>query len=212
VLAAVKTDEDGAEGELEPGTMWFLDPGEEVEFSEPADLGGQYAEFMKQQYRSIAAAVGLLYEQLTGDYSNGNDRLYRAAFNEFRRNIRQIQHHMVIFQMCRPILVRFALLAKLKSVIPDDFDAPAVPWVPEAWPYINPVQDVAATVSQIRAGLTSRSRAVGERGHSAADIDDDNARDQKRAAALGLVYDTNAKQVDDKGAKQPDDPPQEEDA
>ncbi|ASG21403.1 phage portal protein [Nitrospirillum viridazoti] len=210
VLAAVKTDDDGAEGELEPGTMWFLDPGEEVEFSEPADLGGQYAEFMKQQYRSIAAAVGLLYEQVTGDYANGNDRLYRAAFNEFRRNIRQIQHHMVIFQMCRPILARFSLLAKLKSVIPDEFDAAAVPWVPEAWPYINPVQDVAAKVAAIRAGIDTRSRVAGESGHSAADIDEENARDQNRATGLGLVYDTNAKQVDDKGAKQPVDPPQEE--
>lgn len=33
---------------LEPGTMQFLDPGEDVKFTSPADVGGTYEAFIKQ--------------------------------------------------------------------------------------------------------------------------------------------------------------------
>jgi capsid protein len=41
---------------LEPGTMQILEPGEDIKFSAPADVGGTYTEFMRQQFRAVAAA------------------------------------------------------------------------------------------------------------------------------------------------------------
>ena len=32
---------------LEPGTMQILEPGEDVKFSQPADVGASYAEFLR---------------------------------------------------------------------------------------------------------------------------------------------------------------------
>lgn len=52
---------------LEPGTMQILEPGEDIKFSDPADVGGSYAEFLRTQFRGVAAAIGITYEQLTGD-------------------------------------------------------------------------------------------------------------------------------------------------
>ncbi|GHU14653.1 hypothetical protein FACS189449_11650 [Alphaproteobacteria bacterium] len=58
---------------LEPGTMQFLEPGEDVKFSSPADVGGTYEVFIKQQLRAISVGLGITYEQLTGDLSDQRD-------------------------------------------------------------------------------------------------------------------------------------------
>jgi lambda family phage portal protein len=49
---------------LEPGTMQFLDPGEDVKFSSPADVGGTYEAFIKQQLRATAVGLGISYQLL----------------------------------------------------------------------------------------------------------------------------------------------------
>lgn len=57
---------------LEPGTLQILEPGEDIKFSDPADVGGSYGEFLRTQFRAVAAALGITYEQLTGDLTGVN--------------------------------------------------------------------------------------------------------------------------------------------
>jgi len=57
---------------LEPGTLQILEPGEDIKFSDPADVGGSYSEFLRTQFRAVAAALGVTYEQLTGDLTGVN--------------------------------------------------------------------------------------------------------------------------------------------
>src|SRR5690606_16037292 len=87
---------------LEPGTMQALNRGQDVRFTEPPDPGNAYMDFIRQQLRAIASSAGILYEQLTGDYSQVNDRTFRASVNEFRRRCAMWQHNLVVFQFCRP--------------------------------------------------------------------------------------------------------------
>ncbi len=54
---------------LEPGTMQLLEPGEDVKFSAPADVGASHAEFLRMQFRAVAAVMGITYEMPTGDGS-----------------------------------------------------------------------------------------------------------------------------------------------
>ena len=61
-------------------------------------------------------------------------------------------------------------------------------WMPEGWPYSHPVQDVTADEKAIAAGLTSRSKLVLRRGEDPSEIDAEQAADNARADALGLVY------------------------
>ncbi len=70
---------------LEPGTLQLLEPGEDIKFSAPADVGSSYAEFMRQQFRAVAAAMGITYEMLTGDLTQVNYSSIRAGLLEFRR-------------------------------------------------------------------------------------------------------------------------------
>jgi lambda family phage portal protein len=102
---------------LEPGTMQTLLPGRKITFSTPPSPGDSYGEFMKEQRRAIAAAAGILYEMLSGDYTGLNDRTWRAAVSEFRRRCQMWQHHLVVFQFCRPILARWVDTAILAGRI-----------------------------------------------------------------------------------------------
>jgi lambda family phage portal protein len=88
---------------LEPGTMQLLDPGEDIKFSEPSDVGGSYEAFMRQQLRAIAIGMGITYEQLTGDLTNVNYSSIRAGLIEFRRRCAMLQHNIMVFQFCRPV-------------------------------------------------------------------------------------------------------------
>lgn len=177
---------------LEPGTLQMLDIGEDIVFpTTPPET--DYEPFMRQQLRAVAAAVGLLYEQLTGDYEKVNDRLWRAAFNEFRRRCEMWQHHLLVFQFCRPALARWEQLAKVAGALAATTDLAGTAWNPAAWPYINPVQDVQARRDEIRAGLASRRRSVGERGEDVEQIDRETAEDQARTDTLGVVYDSDAR-------------------
>lgn len=185
---------------MHPGSIVDLEPGEDIQISSPADVGGNFEVFIREINRSMAASVGVLYEQLTGDYGNLNDRTLRAAINEFRRRCAMWQHHMVAFQMCRPVHQTWIRLAVLsKAIRPpygmSDRDLRSVKWVPQGWPYIHPVQDVEATNKAIRGGLTSRAEAVSQRGDDVEAIDAAQAKDNARADQLGLSHDSDGRRA-----------------
>lgn len=189
---------------LEPGTLQVLEPGASMTFSTPPSPGDSYEVFMRQQNRHIAGSMGILYEQLTGDFSQVNDRTWRAAMNGFLRRLERWQHSLVVYQFCRPIMLRWAEYAVLSGQIKlpagiEVEDVARPKWLPQAHPYINPIQDLAAMRDSIRAGLRSRSEVVSERGYDAQQVDAEIAEDNKRADDLGLVFDSDGR-TDTKGA------------
>jgi capsid protein len=60
-------------------------PCEDIKFSDPADVGGSHSEFLRTQFRVVAATIGITYEQLTGDLTGVNYSSNRAGMLEFRR-------------------------------------------------------------------------------------------------------------------------------
>jgi lambda family phage portal protein len=183
---------------LEPGTMQVLAAGEELEFSQPADVGGSYEPFMRAQLRAISVAMGVLYEQLTGDYSQINDRTYRAAVNEFRRQVGIYQHSVVAQMLCRPVHRRWVDLAVLSGALTpprslQGRDLYRVKWVPQGFSYIHPVQEVQAAKEAVRNGFKSRDEVIAEMGYDAEAIDAEIARGNARADAAGLVFDSDAR-------------------
>ncbi|KQO76435.1 phage portal protein [Methylobacterium sp. Leaf88] len=200
VLGTDPADDDGvASLELEPGTVQVLADNEDIVPFNPADVGPNFEAFVRESKRGIAAACGLLYEILSGDYSQLNDRTLRAALNDFRRAVEQWQHHLVVFQFCRPIWIRWMDLALLSGALrlPAGMtrqDAYAVNWIPQAWPYIHPVQDVQGKTIEIQAGLSTRTRKVAEGGYDSETVDAEQASDNERADALGLSYTSDGRQ------------------
>jgi lambda family phage portal protein len=200
--ATIQTDSEGQPlAPLAPGIFQELAPGEEVKFSDPPDTGNGYRDFMRQQLFAVAAATGVPYEALTGDMSGVNDRTVRVVFNEFRLRIQMVQHHLIAFQLCRPIWRAWMDAAVLSGALPISVanytanpDAYlAVKWTPPRTPYIHPVQDVEAQRAAIRAGLTSRSAVVSELGEDAESIDEQQREDNERADEYGLQYASDAR-------------------
>lgn len=199
-LGTEAADDDGAATlEFEPGTLQVLADGEDVTFSDPKDVGPNFDMFVRQSLRGVAVAAGVLYEELSGDYTGGNDRTLRAAVNSFRRAVEMWQFHLVVFQVCRPIWRRWVDLALLSGALrlPDGMtrqDAYAVSWIPPSWPYIHPVQDVEGKILEIQAGLSTRTRKVAENGYDSEVVDAEQKADNDRADTLGLVYASDGRQ------------------
>lgn len=180
---------------LEPGIFQELAAGEDVKFSTPPGVGPDYADFVRQNLYSIAAATGVPYEVLTGDMRNVNDRVVRVILNEFRRRIQALQHQIVAFQLCRPVWRAWFDRVFLSGALfmPMEYLNDAQPWsrvkwMPHGWPYLHPVQDVTAQREAVRCGFTTRSAVVSECGEDAEEIDAEQKSDNDRADTLGLPY------------------------
>ncbi|NEU15130.1 phage portal protein, partial [Methylobacterium sp. BTF04] len=199
-LGTDAADDDGAATlEFEPGTLQVLADGEDVIFSDPKDVGPNFDMFVRQSLRGVSVAAGVLYEELSGDYTGGNDRTLRAALNSFRRSVEMWQHHLVVFQVCRPVWRRWIDLALLSGALrlPDGMtrqQAYAVNWIPPSWPYIHPVQDVEGKLLEIQGGLSTRTRKVAENGYDSEVVDAEQKADNDRADNLGLVYSSDGRQ------------------
>lgn len=181
---------------LEPGTMQILEPGEDIKFSQPADVGGSYSEFLRMQFRAVAAAMGITYEMLTGDLTQVNYSSIRAGLLEFRRRCEAIQHHVIVHQFCRPLWRAFLEQAVLAGALTLPGYARrrreygSVKWIPQGWQWVDPMKETEAMKSAIRSGLMSRSEAISANGYDAEDVDREVAADNARADALGLVFDS----------------------
>jgi len=194
---------------LEPGTLQILEPGEDIKFSDPADVGGSYSEFLRTQFRAVAAAIGITYEQLTGDLTGVNYSSIRAGMLEFRRRCEMVQHGVLVHQMCRPVWAAWMKQAVLAGAL----DAPgfarggparrrqyiSAKWIPQGWQWVDPEKEFKAMLLAIRAGLMSRSEAISSAGYDAEDVDREIAADNQRADDLGLIFDSDPRRTSKDG-------------
>ncbi len=194
-------DGDGiAMASLEPGTMQILEPGEDIKFSDPADVGGSYGEFLRAQFRAVAAAIGITYEQLTGDLTGVNYSSIRAGLLEFRRRCEMVQHSVLVHQMCRPIWAAWMKQAVLAGALTAPGFARGgsarrrqylqAKWIAQGWQWVDPEKEFKAMQLAMRSGLMSRSEAISAFGYDAEDVDREIAADNARADELNLIFDS----------------------
>lgn len=203
------TEDDKPLVSLEPGMFQKLDPGEDVKFNTPPAIPQTYPDFMRQQLMGACISAGVPYEVVTNDMRNINDRTVRVILHDFRRRIQAFQHQIVVFQFCRKVWAAWMDQAFMSGALalPMDYVTNPEPyrrvrWIPQGFPYLQPVQDVEAQTAAVRAGFTSRDAIVSEQGEDAENIDAENASGNLRAEGLGLVYDSNAKYTSKAGLTQ----------
>jgi hypothetical protein len=103
---------------LEPGATVDLDPGQKVQFAEPADVGGNYEAFQYRGNLQVSAGAGVPYAEMTGDLRQASYGSQRAGMLKFRREIGATQNHAMIFQFCRPVWQRWLSDAVLAGAVP----------------------------------------------------------------------------------------------
>lgn len=177
------------ESGMEPGTLKRLPSGVDVKFNSPAqasDLGP----FLRLNLRQLAAGLGLPTHLLDGDLSDANYSSLRAGLLPFRQRVEAIQYHTLVPQLLAPIWRQVTTWAVLAGEIDaPDFEtnplAYRAEWLMPKALQVDPLKDVQATVAEIDAGLTSRRKAVAERGWALEDIDAEIAADTFRPARKG---------------------------
>lgn len=177
---------------LSPGTLQELNPGEDVKFSDPADVGGNYEAF---QYRNLLAhSVGMdvPYVNVAGDLRGVSYSSIRAGIVEFRRRVEQWQHQTMVFQFCRPVWNRFMDEAVLsgKLQIPGYTDNRQVyikvEWVPDRWDWVDPLKDrQGERLAKEMYAKTTRQIAMQE-GNNIDDIIRDEQKTAQKLTKAGL--------------------------
>lgn len=193
--AAATTDTETAVAPLEPGLMQVLLEGEDVKFSEPTEVGGSYEAFQYRSLCAISAGVGVPYHLVSGDLSKANYGSQRGGQVEFKRRITQFQHASLVFQMCRPIWLRWFRAAILVGAVPvtaseflRDPSLARAKWIPERWEWIDPKKDREAQAIAEDRGWQSRSDSIEAEGYDPEEVDARIAADRKRETAAKLSF------------------------
>ena len=179
---------------LQPGTMQLLLPGEDIKFSDPADVGGSYEAFQYRTLLACCSAMGVPYTNVAGDLRQANYSSLREGKLEFRRRIEQFQHGTLVFQLCRPVWRRWlrdAVLAgalELPGFAANPAPYFAVKWIPPKWDWVDPLKDRKAEIEAIEAGLKSRSDVIESEGYDAEEVDRRIAADHAREEELDLKF------------------------
>lgn len=174
---------------MEPGMLTRLLPGEEIDFNPPlADAG---IDAMAAQYlRETAAAAGLMYEHVSGDFSRINYSSFRAGGHGFRRRMERIQWHVVIHKLCRPIAQRYREAAQAAGLLP--VATFGWRWTPPGFISVDPYKDAQADLLNLRMGKVTLSQLVEERGYDYLEFLNQYASDLKEAEsaiAKGFMFD-----------------------
>ncbi|MFW9899921.1 MAG: phage portal protein [Candidatus Thorarchaeota archaeon] len=193
---------------IEPGLMTYLNAGEKMNVSLPADVGGNYEAFIDRNLCSIAKGMGITREQLTGDLSKVNYSSIRAGYIEVRRLFRMFQNHIIIQQMCRPIAQEWLDIAYVSSIIKiqnyldrrKSFIS-KMKWDIDGWEWVDPLKSEKAEILAIRSGRKSLDESLGERGKNSRDVMKEIAKDNSLADELGLQLDSDGRKVNQTGTQ-----------
>ncbi|MET3517809.1 lambda family phage portal protein [Pseudacidovorax sp. 1753] len=150
-------------GELAGGGIVALPPGmRNPQFIQPTAAPG-HVEYVKHRQKIIAAGLGVPYEYMTGDMVEVNFSSSRVRTNLYRREVEREQWTLLVPMFLAPIARRWAQLDELVAgPLPGGVFAD---WTMPKWPSVNPAQDVAADLSEIKGGLQSISEKIRERGY-----------------------------------------------
>lgn len=187
-------------GKMEAGTMQELLPGENIVFTNPPSDNTVEA-FLYQALHALAAAMGITYEQLSGDLRGVSFSSIRAGINEFQRKCEQFQYDVIVDGFCWPF-IRFWLRVAVFSGVLDLPDYATDPyqyedgeWQTDGWPYVNPVEDVTAAKEAVRNGFSSRRVQAARRGEDVETIDAQQKADNESADAAGVLYDSDPRKA-----------------
>ncbi|WP_417788215.1 phage portal protein [Stutzerimonas xanthomarina] len=182
--------------EFTPGGIHYLEDDEEVTFSAPPDIQGQYTEWLRTELLAVGAGGGLTYEQMTGDLKGVNYSSIRAGLLEFRRRAEMLQANLMVHQWCRRVAAKWLDVAVItgRLIIPGYWQMRkqllAIDWIAPKWAWVDPLKEVTADMLEVRAGFAPRSEKAGERGWSLDLLDAEIAKGNQSADTYRLVLDS----------------------
>lgn len=144
---------------LEPGMIEYLPPGKDVTFSSPPAV--QDMSFSATTLRRIAAAMGVTYEDLTGDYSQVNFSSARMGRLAHWANVHDWRWNMIIPQLCDGVWAWAMEAAFIAGLL---MEQPRAEWTPPPMPMLEPDKEGLAYQRIVRAGGMTHDDMIRELG------------------------------------------------
>jgi lambda family phage portal protein len=191
-------DEDDDELEVfEPGMIKYLPPGKEVTTASPP--AAVEAGFTARHLRKAAAAMGVTYEDLTGDYSQVNFSSARMARLVHWGDVYAWQHHMMIPLLCRGVWEWFVDAAGTAGNLRGPVGAD---WTPPPMPMIEPAQEGLALQRLVRTGAMTHNEMVRQQGGDPESHWDEFEEGLKALDARGIKLDSDPRATSAAGLTQ----------
>lgn len=185
---------------LEPGMIHRLPLGKDIKFASPpatTDDG-----FSVRTLRRIAAAIGVTYEDLTGDYSQVNFSSARMSRIAHWGNVYDWQWHLMIPQFCDPVWTWAMEAAALGGLLSASSVAPRAEWTAQPMAMTEPDREARANVTMIRSGQKTLSQVIREQGGDPDAHLAEYAADMAKLDAAGIWLDSDVRRVSQAGLTQ----------
>jgi lambda family phage portal protein len=184
--------------QFEPGMIERLREGETISFATPP-LTTDFGQYSTVTLREIAAGLNITYEALTGDLTNVNYSSGRMGWLEYQRSIDSWRWNMLMPMFMDPLAVwtEDAIAVMTGSDEPFLLD-----WTPPRREMIDPSTEIESAGRSIRLGLSSRSEEIRRNGYDPLQVDNELAQDNDRADRLGLILDSDPRQLSLRGVEQ----------
>jgi lambda family phage portal protein len=170
------TEEDASGNRLEdirPGSIYYLNHGEEIQFADPSRPGQSFAPFLEQSLRGIAAALNYPYELLAKNFFRTTFSSGRLAMLDGRVGFRMRQS-ILITKMLNPIWRWIVFWSVMMELIPglrrSRYIAEPDVYERHAWQaretiaFIDPEKEIKAHAQGIEAKIESLTEVLAERG------------------------------------------------
>jgi lambda family phage portal protein len=172
-----------------------LAPGDEIDIPDSSREHGGFTSFMAAFLQSIAATLGLSYEQLSMDFSRTNYSSARAALNEVWRTV-QRRRESFIDQVVTWIYLAFLEEAfdryiDIPDGVPDFWEAPGA-WARAEWlgpprGFIDPVKEAQGSEMRVANMTSTRTREAAEQGLDFEALLDDLAGENQMMTERGIT-------------------------
>jgi lambda family phage portal protein len=171
-------------------------PGSKITMNSSPRQTTAFPAFQTAFLRSIAARLGISYEQLSQDFSQTNYSSARAALNETYRTIKRLQ---AVFaeQFVMPIYMAFLEEAFDKGYIKIPANCPTFDDMPAAWSlsrwigpgrgYIDPVKEAEAGALRMETLVSTLELECADQGLDHIEILDELELEAEELAARGLT-------------------------
>lgn len=171
-------------GQLASGGITELPPGVNISTIAPNPLPG-HVENIKHHLHIITAALGVTYEQATGDMREVNFSSARVRQIDVRRQAEAKQWLCLVPRLCNPLWRAFVRAAELAGKV----RAPGyeVDYSTPKWEYVNPAQEVKAATDSIAGGLASWSETLRRMGYKPDDVFAEMQSDVAKLKASGVL-------------------------
>lgn len=191
-----ETEQGGKYMDLEPGIAEVLPTGMQPVAWDPKQPNTGYGDFVKENIRGNASALGISYMNLANDPGDANFSSARISVVEEREQYKMLQRVM-IEHVCEDIFSAWlfsalgagAILGPAGNPMPvgqyQKFNRPH--FRGRRWPWLDPRADSEAAKNDLENGIVSVAQVIGERGGDDEQVIDEIAQTQEARSLLGLV-------------------------